>query len=389
MNRSAAGNPSAKPGYIRSQRTIFILLPMLCAGPLQAQKLLSSSNPASSDPPSFAVSAASMPQADSASGRFDSHAMQLLEHMAEAYSHLPSLNQRTVFYSATIPLRLSPDRRTYLPAVTATVPADPIDAAVSGVVDPKLHRDLFLKSQAPNRLRLEMREPDPDDSGSDRLSVWVSDGKTFWTYSQEKHIYTQEKAPSRMSGFQKMGHLNTGSLELMMMIGVNPFTGMQKQVDCIVYEGTHTVRGVATETVSLVSTTPGNVTRASFYIGCDDQLLHRLSVVTTPRVLTRPAAPGRVGDELDALMDSAAPPPSTSLQDAETRTNPILTRLTYDNLIAPSSQIDRTDFAFKIPLDASLYSPFDPKHLIGAAAIVKRGKVIDGRHASRRRVIRP
>lgn len=354
-------------------RAVAALLLLPCSGRLTAQQ-------AASAPPANAI------------GRFDGRAIQLLQQMADAYAHLPALNQRTVFYSAMIPMHLAPDRRSYLPTLSPKAPADPIDAAASGVVDPKLAREVRLQEQQPNRLRMEMREPDPDHSGSQRLSLWVSDGRTFWTYSQEKHYYTKEKAPSRMRGFQKMANLTTGGLELMMLIGVNPFVGIREKADNILSEGRQTVRGVETDVVMMETSTPGNITRARFYIGHDDQLLHRLTVETTPRVLGVTRSPGKVGDELDALVDdspSAPAPPAAPPKDEETSSLPMLSRLTYDNLLEPSSQLNALDFAFKAPSDASLYAPFDLRHPIKSVLTKGGGKIVDTRHASKQRVVRP
>jgi hypothetical protein len=343
-------------------------------------------------------------QASASRTAFDPHALQLLQQMAATYARLPGLDQRTEFYSASVPVKqpatavalaAEPDRtdskslsqpagngvdtstgvRASLRSGVSTPEgdADKGSTAPADAGDPpgeKLKRSLRLLAVQPNLLRLELREYD-QDVGHERLSEWVSDGKTFWTYTEENHHYTKETAPVRLHDFAKLNHLNTGSLELLMLLGVDPFAEVRDQVERVTYLGQATVRGVATEVVMLRAVQPMAITEARLYIGKENHLLYRLVAESTPvlKVIT----PGKVGDELDALVDGRGPTPpptanTTAPQFATSETDvpdpepavpagPMKAVMAYENIISPLARTNYTNFNFVIPDGALLFEP--------------------------------
>jgi outer membrane lipoprotein-sorting protein len=315
---------------------------------------------------------------------FDPRALQLLQEMVAAYTALPSLEQRTEFVTALIPLPppktpFSAPPRTPDEADKTAPPAPNPDsspsvsepsAKPSGPQEQKLPRVLRLFYQQPNRLRLESQETDPE-TNKVLTDQWVSDGKTFWTYIAKKNWYTREKTPGRIGDFQKLSNMTSGSLELLMLMGVNPFADLKSAADAVRYEGTAVVRGVTTEVISLQMSSPVEETQARFYIGKDDHLLHRLVHETTP--ILGPPVPGKVGDGLDELIDNAEPvQPPVIGEDGqpipqEVTTAPAVspanrTRVTYDNILRRSSALPVDTFLFTIPSNALLYgTPGDLK----------------------------
>jgi hypothetical protein len=328
---------------------------------------------------------------------FDSHALQLLDQMSDAYSHLLGLDQRTEFYIASIPIsspKVAPasvqdgGEGRAVPHI-ADAPAAPspnaggpatADHAASLETEEappgeKLKRSLQLIALRPNHLRLELREPDPG-ALKDQVAQWICDGKTFWTYTDEKHYYTREAAPSNLRDFPKLNHLDTGSLELLMLIGVNPFAQVREQVDSVRYLGEAKVRGVETEVVAMRAVQSTAITDARLYIGKSDHLLRRLVTETVPPAASK-AAPGKVGDELDALVDGRPPPPpqtnvstaqfATSESDPvepepEVTTGPMKMISSYDNIIHPLQKSYPSEFTFSIPEGALLYEPLQLQH---------------------------
>ncbi len=319
---------------------------------------------------------------------FDPRALQLLDKVVEAYAHLPALDQRTEFSSTLIPL--SNDTRTGTvgdgkAAGVETEGRTDVSAPNSTTSAPvkqdseehKLRRSLRLMVSQPNYLRLELLEEGATPDTPNR-SQWISDGKTFWTYTnvnsekRPQNTYTKEKTPSDLRGFLKLQNLNTGSLEMMMLLGLNPFADLREQTDSAQYEGTQTVRGVQTEVVALKTATEYESTEARFYIGKEDFLLRRVVTETTPIAHTT-GTPGMVGDEYDALVAGAPKPRTANSSDSsspftaggdtappESAPAPLMkSRISYDNILSPQSSINPKDFAFTIPPNTLIYEPFD------------------------------
>ena len=107
---------------------------------------------------------------------YDPRALQLLDRMASAYSHLSDLEQTSEFYSDLLPL--------------APAPVKEGSASKPGSAEQKPQRTLRLFFQNPNSLRLESEEPDPK-SNRPLVSEWVCDGKEFWSYSADSRLYTR------------------------------------------------------------------------------------------------------------------------------------------------------------------------------------------------------
>lgn len=280
---------------------------------------------------------------------FEPRALQLLQQMAEAYAQLPALSQETIFYSAMTPL---------------PPPNAPPGSAPPPTEEKEDRRQMRLLMERPNHLLMELRQFNPATNRV-MLSQWVSDGKTFWTYTQERNGYTREKAPSRLRDFVRMPSLNSGSLELLMLLGVNPFADIKDRVDSARYEGTASVRGVPTEVVALRVASQVETTESRLYIGKSDLLLRRVVIETTPAAATR--ATGRIGDALDELLDdspSAPPPPADPNAPDDPNAlpplpAPIKTRITYENILQEDPIFGPTTFHFTIPRGALLYRTLD------------------------------
>lgn len=288
---------------------------------------------------------------------YEPRALQLLQQMADAYARLPALEQQTEFYSALIPL-IKPEISTANPEEKET--PSPTDAAPPDSKDEKLGQRLRLLYAGPNRLLLERRDNDPATDKPVRTQ-WVSDGKSFWTYDEAKRWYTQEKAPARLRDFARLASLNSGSLELLMLMGINPFAGIKSQAEAVQCGGTETVRGILTEIVLLRISSPSDQTEVRLYLGKEDSLLCRLVVETSP-IIKPPSTLGLAGDPLDELIQKAGAPPVQASPDdipAARSSLPMKTRVGYDNILKPRPEFDSLTFAFKIPKDALLHEPID------------------------------
>jgi hypothetical protein len=293
---------------------------------------------------------------------FEPRALELLRQMVEAYGQLPALDQQTEFFSAIIPLA-SPS-----PSLPNQPPGEAAPAAGKDDKpgeDNKLNRTLRLRFARPNRLNMEQKETDMS-SGKLVLNQWISDGKRFWTYIGEKNWYTKEKAPGNAAGFARLEHLNSGSLELLMLMGINPFADIKEKADSVRWEGSETVRGVSTDVIVLRTAERFASSEARFYIGKDDHLLRRVVTETTP-VQRQTSHPGRVGDALDELANDAPlpqpqlPPNITSREEppGAEGTPMAMTRVSYENDVHSAPNFDADAFTFTIPTGALLYGPSD------------------------------
>lgn len=319
---------------------------------------------------------------------FDPRAMQLLDQVVAAYAHLSSLDQRTEFSSALMPLTNDTRAGTGSQGDDAggKIGGRPDGSGPNAITSAagkqdsevrKLRRSLRLMVSQPNYLKLELLEEGETPDTPNR-SQWISDGKTFWTYTnvnsekRPQNTYTKEKTPSDLHGFLKLQNLNTGSLELMMLLGLNPFANLREQTDSAHYEGTETVRGIQTDVVTLKTATEYESTEARFYIGKEDFLLRRVVTETTP-IAHDMSTPGMVGDEYDALVIGAPKPRTAQSSDSsspltaggdtappESAPAPLMrSRISYDNIISPQSSISAKDFAFTIPPGTLIFEPFN------------------------------
>ena len=308
---------------------------------------------------------------------YDPRALLLLKQMADAYAHVTELDQQTVFYALQTPL--IPKPKSKAPGAGAVSSADghktvdgPADGAYAGTlphtpVDKPLGRTVRLLVDTPNHLRLETTEtaegrslPEPQRrSATARYS-----GLTI----PRKNWYTKEKAPKNLRDFQKLA-LNNTTLEMMMLIGMNPFGDVENQFDAAKCEGVQDIYGLPVEVVVLRSVSEQQTQELRFYIGRDDLLLHRLVVESTPAV--REMAPP-VRDPLDDYAARPLPPPQTADQSGNAGIPvapgfedphplappgvPMKTRLTCENRINYAPRFDYETFRFEPPQGASLYN---------------------------------
>ncbi|HLJ54502.1 MAG TPA: DUF2092 domain-containing protein [Chthonomonadaceae bacterium] len=279
-------------------------------------------------------------------GGYDPEAIRLLQQMADTYAHLTALKQDTEFASVITPLA---------PVATPPAAAPPRDGAVPPAIgsEKKLDKMLHLSYAAPNRLRLDVE--DRDDDGKIAVSTWASDGKSFWTYNPEKNLFSREKAPGRLHDFAKLPHMTSGSLEVLMLMGVNPFAGVEEQTESVRSQGRETVRGVATDVVSMRADLGGAATETRLYIGAEDHLLYRVVSETVPKVKP-PRRPLAAGSPLDELAPPEAPssrPLPGEPDDVPSLPGiPMKSIVTYDNTTDIQPKFDFNAFAYTPPATA-------------------------------------
>ncbi|MCS6775999.1 MAG: DUF2092 domain-containing protein [Chloroherpetonaceae bacterium] len=290
----------------------------------------------------------------------DPRAVTILRRMVQAYRELKSLDLEVAFTVATIPLP-APDHPFGIPPRADTEPASPGQHAPQAS-ERQLEQRIRLRFVAPNRLRLELHDTDPE-SGRSRTALYLSDGRTFWSYIPEKNWYTREKAPRNLRAFSRLQHFHPACLELLMLMGIDPFQELKQVADQVRYLGTQSVRGVPTEVVELATTSRAAEVLVHLHVGQRDSLLYRIVHITTP--VPGPIAPGKVGDALDALIDAPQPPPMEdpelpAVSATSTSTGPVgpfRTRVTCENRVTTSPVPPPDAFQFIIPPGALLYGP--------------------------------
>jgi hypothetical protein len=169
----------------------------------------------------------------------------------------------------------------------------------------------------------------------------------------------------------------------MMLIGVDPFAQVRTQVDSVQVAGTEVVRGVETDVVTLQTAGPAETTQVRCCIGRQDHLLHRLVVETRP--VGPPPNPAIVGDEFDALINSApGAAPAQAVDDPSRQ----ITRLILDNEIELPTAMNPDDFQFRAPDGAMLYQPFDMNSELHAGKRYDLNELVRMYGAQRRRKLR-
>jgi len=285
---------------------------------------------------------------ETSASAYDPHAVRLLHEMAEAYLRLPALRQETEFVSAVMPA-------VPLPAP----PADPNGAA--GTVAPakgkdllsserKLDRKLRLSFLSPNKLRFDVE--DKDDGGKVQVSTWVSDGKWFWTFNPEKNLFSREKAPRTIRDFAALTHMTSGSLEILMLMGVDPFARIEDQAEAVRFAGREVVRDIEMDVVIMAADLGAQANETRLYIGANDHLLYRLASQTVQKEKEKQRS--GVGSPLDELE----PEPRPIVQPDGQNDVPSLpgvrmkTLVTCDNLIEPNPKFDALTFMYEPPAGA-------------------------------------
>lgn len=316
----------------------------------------------------------------------DPRALKLLRQMAAAYARLPALLQETVFYAGRIPLPASGQA----PGSAAETPgpslpaqdSSPLAGALQSPKEEKLGYSVRLAYSGPNRLLLEQRQIDPQ-TGKPLVSRWISDGGRFWSYLEDRHLYTVDRAPRSIRDFARLQRLNSGSLELLMLMGIDPFARISDEIESIRYEGETVVNETPVETVVLQSLTPGEITEARLYIGRADSLLRRMVVETGPRPAPVPTRPRKTGDPLDELLEDppTAPLPPAAVDvppapapgsvivpvnpDSPSALGPAKRMFRYDNLIETNPRFSFATFRFEKPEGALLYEPLGNRRHAG------------------------
>ncbi len=287
-----------------------------------------------------------------AQNRSTAHALRLLHEMADAYRQLNTLDLTTRTYAIELP---QPSKTTPLPALITSQ----LQGKATG-------RELRLKVERPNKLVFAVRNKDDGDA-----SMWVCDGRRLWSYlpnttigSAHGNFYTRSHAPANLSELARMKDMPPGSLELMMMEGLDPFARLAAMVQSIRYEGEKTIAGVVTSIVELHSQANGQSVRIAFCIGKTDHLLYRM--IVQERQLPAAANPALVGDRFDALVENSSP--HANKTPAVPR--PVM-RITLDNRIRQPQYFGSDTFFFVIPKNAQRYTPINGSHVLtlGSAGI--------------------
>jgi outer membrane lipoprotein-sorting protein len=295
--------------------------------------------------------------AEARANSYEPRAMRLLQQMADAYSHLTLLEQETEYTSALTPLvPVGPESQ---PPARKTETESNSNAAEGPDAEQKLDRRLRLSFAAPNRLRMEIEEK--DENGKAQISQWVSDGKLFWTYSPEKNLYSKEKAPGKIQDFARLPHMSSGSLEMLMLMGINPFAQIEEQAGSVRYGGTDNVRGTAADVVIMNADAGPQITETRLYIGAEDHLLYRL-VSETAQKIKPPDKRQGVGSPLDELAAPTSPPPLplNPGEQAPVPGIPMKSRVTVENHMRLAPIFDGKTFAYAPPEGALFLNTPDP-----------------------------
>lgn len=311
------------------------------------------------------------------SSSYDPRALVLLREMSLRYATLTTLDMRTQLYSGFVPVGLpasielaTPET---MPAVAQTPPVDvkpdtPNNPTMpeNPPTEPQKEEDSMAKRdilihhvfKAPNRFRLEIIENTAEAKPSKTL--WISDGKYFWSYQSAADIYSKEKAPSKFRDFVRLKRFTLQTLEVILMLGQSPFENAEDQYSEVQYKGREVIRGIQTEVVSLIKNTDGMNNEMTFYIGTKDRLLHRMMSDTWNPVGALETRTG-VGSALDELAEPRRDARNALPQEDQPealRTIPGLkTRLIFENTFQStqsSEQFQGEPFTYSPPPTARL-----------------------------------
>ncbi len=289
---------------------------------------------------------------------YDPRAAQLLKRMADAYAHLDAFELKTDIFSALVPLEVPADPHD--PSAAKPSPAPKPAPGENALDQPQHHMRLVFRQ--PNHLLIEADQNDPTTGNLIDLR-WVSDGRTFWSYISNQHVYTREKAPASIRDFNRLAYLNGGMLELYMIMGANPFADLKQTVDGAHLGGEVEVRGVQTEIVRLQLDQPFEQTELRLFIGKNDGFLRRMEIESKP--IPHHDGPIKVGSKLDGLLEATKPPPPKDdfgpipgFEDLGQETapsepqKPVGSFLRFDNEVTTSPNYASDTFTFSPPKDA-------------------------------------
>ena len=304
------------------------------------------------------------------------NAQRILNEMAAAYSRLGSLDMKTI-YSA-------PDKRKQLPtgggepdtakpaaARENAAPPEPeksavviTDLAATGddIKQRKQYREVHLLYARPNLVSITDRAP--DDSDQTHWSQWVCDGKFFNAFVPNSHgtsdlLYTREKAPGSLRQFPNLKYLSSSSIEIVLMMGVNPFSNLNPATVTLSVDPSRVIRGVDTDCVVMSSIAHREITTLKLYIGKPDRMLYRMETDISP--VDRPNN-NRIGDGIDeqdptysadANETTAGSDPEHPLEldDISTtvRQKSVSIHTQYDNFYTPVTHVETEAFKFNPP----------------------------------------
>ncbi len=288
-------------------------------------------------------------------------AVRILREMTERYSKLTSFKQVTSYSSTTLPM--NPEEISDVPMPPA-VSANRRNAAqtpelISNEADIDLKREksldnsVSLSYKSPNRLRLEFSFL--GNKGKTETQSRICDGKILWSFDSEKKLYSKIKAPKYLRDILRVGKQTDGTLELAMLMGIDPFTDTLKNslgVRCV---GREQIADQEADIVSIATRTDKQDVQTRFFIGTESKLLLKMQVETAPlakRIATIVAVPESV-NPLDELKAPLVAPKSDVLEadpeDAVIRNRVIVT---FANEVKSSPIFDETFFSFEPPANA-------------------------------------
>lgn len=319
--------------------------------------------------------------------RYDPRAALLLKRMGEAYARLNAFDLHIDISSALIPLETVPDSTALS---TANVNLTPFHVDESTL---RPQHSLHLAFRQSNHLLIESDQVDPLTNKPFDVR-WVCDGQNFWSYAGDKKVYTREKAPGSIHDFARLKYLNGGTLELLMIIGPNPFADLLQSVDGAHRIGEADVRGVLTEVVSLRLEDPLEQSEVRLYIGKEDSLLRRMEIESIPVKLHE--GPIKVGSKLDALLEAGKPiplpeeeipsipgvPDPPKAEPPPPPQKPVGSFVRFENDLDLTPTFKSGDFTFTPPKDGLLLGESGPvKHLTTKQRIAQLAKNIRQKRA--------
>jgi len=318
----------------------------------------------------------------------DAAAALLLQQMADTYAHMPELHQRSLYTAVmhtkpgATPVSAEPANGKSAGPDATVKTADKLDPpsldsnGQSAEVPIKdVYRTVEMQYVQPNLLRIT--DSLRGETDLMQIPTWDSDGKNFYSfvpYSHGQHVvYTQEKAPRNIREFAKLQNIDSGTLELVMLMGINPFHNLNSEEASVHILDPVTVRGVPTDVVSILSSTPRERIQVKLYIGHEDHMLHRFTTDTTP---TGPEGAVRIGDSLDEQEDiqnggatsARGSDPNNPLEENEigggSRQSMTAIHTVYDNVVIPVTHVEAETFEFKPPENAAIFRPAGSKVVI-------------------------
>ena len=316
------------------------------------------------------------PQERKSQKKVDPRAISSLREMQKRYAQLGAFELETSFLSFS---EFLDENGNVLPKDSSATPPRTEPSAATGEStpnsDPKTKKDETAKSVDPNRgdendthtmpRKVRLRYLPPNRLKFELIEIgvgeketaesWISDGKFFWTFNPTKNIYTKCSAPRNMRDFAKSGKISGGSLELAMIMGLDPVAEMEKEADEIAFSKVEKIESREMEVVLLRTHTDKHDVETTFFIGADSRLLERMKISTLPRARVAPTEKPTAFEPnpLDQLRE----PLSTQnggIQEASDDDEKVQTKVTvvYENSIKRDPVFDVLTFAFEPPAKA-------------------------------------